>query len=62
MKNSNERPIDLPEADYKEWMVRKAFKRIMDDYHGSYQAAPLTEDTFIKALRDIKSKNYGRTN
>ena len=60
MNNNNEPLQELPDADYKEWMITKAFKRIMDDYYGSYQAEPLTIKTFITILREIKYN--GRTN
>ena len=60
MKNNKESPSEelkeLPEADYKEWMILRAFQRCIDSIDASYQSLPLCKNIFLKTLREIKLK------
>ena len=68
MKNGNDEIKDLPEADYREWMVLEAFEEMMkaiwqqDDI--SYcRGVSFAENKkrFLIKLRN-KRNNYDRTN
>lgn len=56
MRNPEEEIKDLPEAEYREWMIKEAFDNLMGQVWHNQIDSPTSWKTFLKLLRNKRNK------